>query len=256
MEKNDQYNFSIFKPRNLHGRKNRNVILTMLLIWAVAVFGFQFLLRGLEKPVPEKTLGLFESTWPKVISGEANLQEKQEFLLSLLLVNGKNMVKPEDKEVLANAISRISFMAIPDSLEPALFKGISELSALKSRLGSAKDQSYLEIMDSIRSGEKQLLGMLDPYSGFDNSSLESRILISSLRESYPSSFSDPAFASLPGIMQLYLTHNQSVLTDTKFIGFPFHYFYTAIFLLVLFVGLCIVYNILIERRLSKEGVVE
>ena len=64
MESSDNYNFSLFKPRNLHGKKNRNVILTMLLIWAVAVFGFQFLLRGIEKPTPEKTLTVFESIWP------------------------------------------------------------------------------------------------------------------------------------------------------------------------------------------------
>ena len=66
MKSTDQYNFSLFSPRNLHGKKNRNVILTMLLIWAVAVFGFQFLLRGMQKPTPEKTLALFESTWPAV----------------------------------------------------------------------------------------------------------------------------------------------------------------------------------------------
>ena len=70
MESTDQYNFSLFSPRHLHGRKNRNVIFTMLLIWAVAVFGFQFLLKGIEKPTPEKALGAFESEWPFVIAGE------------------------------------------------------------------------------------------------------------------------------------------------------------------------------------------
>jgi len=39
-------------------------------------------------------------------------------------------------------------------------------------------------------------------------------------------------------------------------GFPFHYFYTAVFLLILFVVLCITYNLLIEWRLKKEGVKE
>ncbi len=69
MESSDQYNFSIFSPRNLHGRKNRNVIFTMLAIWAVAVFGFQVLLKALEKPTPEKALTLFESEWSGIASG-------------------------------------------------------------------------------------------------------------------------------------------------------------------------------------------
>ena len=71
MESSDQYNFSIFAPRNRHGRKNRNVIFTMLAIWAVAVFGFQFLLSIIEKPTPEKALGVFESAWPAVTGGNA-----------------------------------------------------------------------------------------------------------------------------------------------------------------------------------------
>jgi len=58
---------------------------------------------------------------------------------------------------------------------------------------------------------------------------------------------------LPAIMSLYLTHNQSVLTDTQFLGFPFHYFYTSVFLLVLFVALCWVYCFIIDRMHSKMG---
>ena len=68
--------------------------------------------------------------------------------------------------------------------------------------------------------------------------------------------SDASFDRLEDIMKLYMTHNQSFLTDSKVIGFPFHYFYTAVFLLILFVILCIVYNLLVEWRLKKEGVVE
>ena len=53
------------------------------------------------------------------------------------------------------------------------------------------------------------------------------------------------------IMDRYLIHNRSVLTDTIFLGFPLHYFYTAVFLLVLFVGLCLGYCLMMER-LEKE----
>ena len=80
MESSDNYNSSLFRPRNLHGRKNRNVILTMLLIWAVAVFGFQFLLRAIEKPVPEKALENFEKLWPSVRAGQGSQTDKTAFL--------------------------------------------------------------------------------------------------------------------------------------------------------------------------------
>ena len=59
---------------------------------------------------------------------------------------------------------------------------------------------------------------------------------------------------LPQIMDKFLIHNRSVLTDTTFIGFPFHYFYTAVFLLVLFVGLCYLYAKQIERLNNQFGI--
>jgi putative solute:sodium symporter small subunit len=55
-------------------------------------------------------------------------------------------------------------------------------------------------------------------------------------------------------MSLYLIHNQSALTDTKFLGFPFHYFYTAVFLLILFVGLCWLYCVRTDIFNKKYGI--
>jgi hypothetical protein len=256
MESSDQYNFSIFRPRNLHGKKNRNVILTMLLIWATAVFGFQFLLRGIQKPTPEASLTTFESIWPSVISGESSATDYKSLLNSLVLVKGKNIVKANDQEILSDAISRIVFEITPDSIKTFLIEGIADLKSLKSQLPLAKDQEYLNIRMKIAEKNKVLADVIEPYSGFRHGSLEETILTGSLQEEYPDSFSDMTFTGLPQIMKYYLTHNQSVLTNTKFLGFPFHYFYTAIFLLILFIILCIVYNLLIEWRLEKEGVIE
>ncbi|MBW6500163.1 MAG: DUF4212 domain-containing protein [Bacteroidales bacterium] len=208
MEPSDQYDFSIFRPRNLHGRKNRNVIFTMLLIWAVAVFGFQILLRSIQKPTPEKALTLFESTWPKVLSDDINSADYRTFLNSLVQVKGKNMVSAADQETLKDIISTAAFRIMPDSTETLLLDGISEVKALKVQLGVSKDNEFLKIKTKIQTRLKEL------------------------------------------------THNQSALTDTVFLGFPFHYFYTAVFLLILFIVLCIVYNILVEWRLKKEGVTE
>jgi uncharacterized membrane protein len=256
MESQDNYNFSIFRPRNLHGRKNRNVILTMLLIWAVAVFGFQFLLRAIEKPTPEKALSQFESTWPAALQGNLSESDQKTLLHSLLMVMGKNAVSPADQAVLSAAISTTAFQMVPDSVKAFLLADVAELSALKARLVNAKDQEYLEIKTGMAAKKSSLSAALGASSGFINGSLEEGLLTNSLRAEFPAALNDASLSRLPEIMQLYLTHNQSVLTDTVFLGFPFHYFYTAIFLLVLFVALCIVYNILVERRLGKQGVIE
>ncbi|HJZ39585.1 MAG TPA: hypothetical protein VJ203_04410 [Bacteroidales bacterium] len=256
MESSDQYNFSIFRPRNLHGKKNRNVILTMLLIWAVAVFGFQFLLRGIEKPTPEKALTLFESTWPAVVTGELSNADYKTFLYALVLVKGKSTIIPGDQKVLSDAISCVAFTVVPDSVRILMISNVRDLDSLKSDLVRATDQEYLGIKTMIAKKNISLAAISESYSGFKAGSLEASIFTGSLHEKHPESLGDPTLSALPGIMKFYLTHNQSKLTDTRFLGFPFHYFYTAVFLLILFIALCIVYNILIEWRLGKEGIVE
>ena len=62
--------------------------------------------------------------------------------------------------------------------------------------------------------------------------------------------------SLPKIMELYLVHNQSFLTDFRFLGFPFHYWYTAQFLLILFVVLCLIYAVSIDKINTNHAVPE
>jgi hypothetical protein len=256
MESPDQFNFSLFTPRNLHGKKNRNVILSMLAIWAVAVFGFQFLLRIVEKPKPEKALEMFESTWSVVSSTDIKTVDYKTFLHSLVLVRGKNIVKAEDQLVITAAISYVMFNVVPDSIRSVMINAISEIRDLKGQLSVAKDQKYLDLKLLIAEKNKVISSLGELYSGFKEGSLELSLLTGSLQEKFPSSLNDASFANLPAIMKLYLTHNQSFLTDSKFLGFPFHYFYTAVFLLILFVGLCIIYNIMIEWRLGKEGIVE
>ncbi len=256
MEPNDQYNFSIFRPRNLHGRKNRNVILSMLAIWAIAVFGFQFRLRAIEKPVPEESLITFEAAWPKAVSGDLAGGEFTGLLRALVLTRGKNTVTVPDQTVLNNAISSLFFGAAPDSIKTMLAGRISEMKILKAQLSGAKDAEYLGLKSSISDRTAEITGLAGPVSGFVPGSLEMTILVSSLEVKYPPLLSDNSFTTLPAIMKLYLTHNRSKLTDATFLGFPFHYFYTAVFLLILFISLCIVYNLLIEWRLKKVGVVE
>ncbi|MBN2862282.1 MAG: DUF4212 domain-containing protein [Bacteroidales bacterium] len=256
MEPSDQYNFSIFRPRNLHGRKNRNVIFSMLLIWAITVFGFQILLRIIQKPTPEKALAMFESAWPKILSDDSESRDYSTLLNSLILVKGKNMVKPADQKILSGAISYLAYKQMPDTIKAVVQTGISEIKKLKAQLGNVKGEEYLEISTIIQSKLRVLSEISEPYSGYSTGTLESSIFIASLDDQYPESLNDTSLSGLPDIMRFYLTHFQSALTDTRFLGFPFHYFYTAVFLLILFIALCIIYNILVEWRLRKEGIVE
>jgi hypothetical protein len=175
---------------------------------------------------------------------------------SLILVKGKNTVKPDDQKILNEAISCIAFNVIPDSIKSVIMVGISNINAMKGKISNAKDQEFLDLKTSILEEENNISSIAAPYFGFSDGSLEEKIFLGSLLEIYPGSLSDTSLGRLPEIMKLYLTHNQSVLTDTTFLGFPFHYFYTAVFLLILFIGLCIVYNILVEWRLKKEGIIE
>jgi len=256
MESFNEYNFSIFKPRNLHGKKNRNVILTMLLIWAVAVFGFQFLLRAVERPVPEKSLVTFMELWPSVRSGAVTPENHNGFLTSLVMARGKNTLKPDEQKVISDAITCFTYTILPDSAGKLLGSIVSKISDLRNSLTSLKGEQYLEVKKKITDHYSAITATTVKYTGFAGGSLESSIFVYSLQTLFPASMADASFDRLEDIMKLYMTHNQSFLTDSRILGFPFHYFYTAVFLLILFVILCIVYNLLVEWRLNKEGVVE
>lgn len=256
MESSENYNFSIFRPRNVHGRKNRNVILSMLLIWTVAVFGFQFLLRAVEKPVPEKALVTFEELWPAVQTGQLPSDDARKFLNSLIMARGKGTLKADEQKVLSEAISCFTAQLLPEDLKPALTGNLSEIESLRMKLPEIKDQEYLDTKKRITELSNSIVGTTAPYTGIEKGTLEAAIFTFSLKNEYPGLMNDKSFDGLAGIMKLYMTHNRSFLTDSVFLGFPFHYFYTAVFLLILFITLCIVYNILIEWRLKKEGIVE
>jgi len=256
MESSENYNFSIFRPRNLHGRKNRNVILSMLLIWAIAVFGFQILLKVIEKPTPEKALLVFEESWPSVRTGTVSPDVQKPFLNSLILLRGKNTLKADEKKVISDAITCFTYHLLPDSLKPVLQTSVDESLKARGLIATVKGEEYLAHKNTIDDLSRGIITLTAQYTGIENGTLEASILCFSLQSAYPPSMNDSSLDGLGNIMKLYMTHNRSVLTDTGFLGFPFHYFYTAVFLLLLFISLCIVYNILIEWRLKKQGIVE
>jgi uncharacterized membrane protein len=212
------YNINFFRPIKGIARDSNRTITLFLIIWFVAVFGFQFLLIATNKLTPEQTLITFREVWPKAKSGEATTSELQELSLSLIMVLGKNIALTEtDKAVLKEALSMTVVKLTPgQSLDPQVLAKTLNLETNK----------FGRIMTELL-----------PYS-----------LVQPQSATYNS--------ALPDIMEKYCMHPQGPLTNLKFLGFPFHYWYTAQFLLILFVLLCLVFAFRIEKLYRKNNYVE
>jgi putative solute:sodium symporter small subunit len=252
---NNDYNFSLFKPGSQYGRKNRNLIILLVTIWFVAIFGFQILLLIFEKPTPEKTLITFGSVWEKVKNGNATDQEKKDFVNSLIAVNGKSSVKPADKTILINAISRAVFEMVSDSEKVVLSGKVKELAETRSKLAVATEAEYAQLKSDLTGIKATINSIANEKTGIDPANNKEAILPYSLNADNKELTSEEVIA-LPRIMKLYLTHNQSFLTDKKIFGFPFHYFYTAEFLLILFVCICLFYSIRTTQLQKKFSIKE
>ncbi len=249
VKKEKDYRISFFKPTTEFSRKNRNLVLILVSIWAVAIFGFQILLRVMQKPTPEKSLITFEEVWDNVEMGKASDGEKIKFANSVLSVLGKSILlsAPEKKEVLSNAFSWVVYDLVNDADKGMLQKEITMFEKKKKSILTLNDKEYIAAKDKI-------IGEIAPVLKLNKNSLKAKLIPLELRADLMKNFSKENKTKIKGIMSLYLTHNQSVLTDTIFLGFPFHYFYTAIFLLVLFVALCWVYCFIIDRMHSESGI--
>lgn len=255
MEQEKGTNFSLFRPHSDYARKNRNIILSMLVIWAVAVFGFQILLKVIEKPTPEESNITFNRIWPSYIDGQAGIADKQELAVSMLMVAGKTTIKDEHKAVLDSAISYVVYDLSGDSVAGLVNASVARQKEAMGRLAGAGEQEYLEIQALVKQTRSEIAGLICPLLNVASDGLEATHLPFHLLPDV-NAISPELRTEVKEVLELYTVHNQSVLTDTPFLGFPFHYFYTAEFLLILFVVLCYLYNVRIERLQKKFGIVE
>jgi putative solute:sodium symporter small subunit len=251
----NNYDFSLFKPGSPYGRKNRNLILILVTIWFVAIFGFQMLLLIFQKPTPEKSLINFESVWDNVKSGKATDQEKMDFVNSLISVAGKSSVKASDKGVLVNSLSWSVYSMISDSDKLILSGQVKELADVREKLAKATGIEYPGLKSDIQRIKATINSIANEKTGVDPTNNKEAILPYYLSSDY-NDLTTTEMDALPKVMKLYLTHNQSFLTDTKIFGFPFHYFYTAEFLLILFVVLSLFYSIRITQLQKKFSIKE
>ncbi len=257
METKNDYNFSLFKPNSDYNRQVRNIILTMLSIWAVAIFGFQVLLKVIEKPVPEKAYTTFESVWENVKPGQATAEDRFGFSSGLVAVLGKSAATKADKQILSEALSW-NIYSVLDSLEKeSLIDMVKTFKTNIANLGIAKtDAQYVEAKTAMDQSKLEISNLLSGTLNIEPTSLEANIIAFNLLPVDVEQLSNEQLEKIPAIMKTYLVHNQSALTDAKFLGFPFHYFYTAEFLLILFVVLCLVYSLMIDRLQKKLNIVD
>ncbi len=257
METNIDYNFSLFKPNSDYSRRVRNIIISMLIFWAIAIFGFQILLRLIEKPTPEKAYITYESVWEKVKTGNATAGEKKDFVSSLTSVLGKSALKADKRIILANALSWNTYGSIDSSAKASLLINVVDFTSRRESLAkSSNDNGYMEAKAILDQSKMEIINQVSAIYGYATTSLEATIIAFNLTGNDVQQLSENDINSLPGIMKMYLIHNQSFLTDFKFLGFPFHYFYTAEFLLILFVLLCVLFSWRIERLQKRFNIVE
>ena len=203
MSNNEEYNVNFFKPMSDHARTNKKLIATLAIIWFCAVFGFQALLIILNEPTPEPAFTTFQTVYPEIVNDqEVSLETKQQFSRSLLSVLGKNIaVADVHKAILKQALSATVVSMLPDPIDHTIQSGATE-----------------EFIDAT----KNSIGLTE--EGFDKIMID--LLPFSLVQVESGQLSEGVKEALPGIMELYLVHNQNVLTDFNFLGFPFHYWYT------------------------------
>ena len=245
-EKND-YHISFFKPTTDSARRNRNMIVQFFLIWAVAIFGFQILLKILEKPTPEPAYIVYETYWDDIQAGNMEVINLQSVGQSALSVLGKVAIDPVHRQALDNAVSWMAFNIADSIQKQKLIVAVKEFEDIAAVTEIITDETYV-------AKKNQLIPVLLEIFNLHPLDVRGKISALEVKSSLMGSFNADSRKMFEEAMELYLIHNRSVLTDTKFLGFPFHYFYTAVFLLILFVGLCLLYCIRTDLFNKKYGI--
>ena len=247
--KNNDYHISFFKPSTHQAKANRNMVVVLVLIWAFGVFGFQIWLRVAEKPTPELAFKSYEQAWPSVEKGTASKDELQEFAKSAMSVLGKHFVKPEQKAALENGVSWAVFQLVADTLKTGFMDKLVAFEKVESEISDITDPNYL-------AQKMAFISYLRPLVGFEENDVRATLLPLNLNSADLTKFRNESKELVPTAMSTYLIHNQSFLTDSKFLGFPFHYFYTAVFLLILFVLLCLAYCVRTDNYNKRYSIAD
>lgn len=244
----DDYKISFFRPTTQRALVNRNLTIKLFLLWAFAIFGFQVLLKLVEKPVPEDALLRFTPAWEKVLAGEAVEQDFQVAGQSMVQAMGKVTLGPANYAILRDGVGWMLYHVCSDDEFADIQQDVQAVNSLREEITSLQDSHYMAAKELV-------IARAAPALGIDEGSLLAQLLSVGLGNDM-AGISEEGKQRIPEIMQLYMTHNRSFLTDTIFLGFPFHYFYTAVLLLVFFVALCWYYCYRIDRLHARLNFIE
>lgn len=246
---NESYHISFFKPTTERAKHNRNMVIWLVSIWFIAVFGFHIVLKIIEKPVPEPAYTEYEEAWSSIENGSMTETDLKDLAGSCLNVLGKIDVSPEAKSVCTDALSWSVFQLTPEEQRSDLINEIRSFKEIRANITTLDDKEYIQ--------QKTLLSAtISPLLDLSEYDVRRRIIPFGLESDGMAEMEVETKTVLPGVMEKYLIHNRSILTDIKFLGFPFHYFYSAVFLLILFVGLCWIYCIRIDTMNKSLKIAE
>ncbi|MBL6989910.1 MAG: DUF4212 domain-containing protein [Bacteriovoracaceae bacterium] len=225
------YNINFFTPKSGFMQSNSRLISVMVITWVLAVFGFQTLLKITESPVPEPQYHTFKEISAEVKSGTISTQSK----LKLLKIN-LNLLTRYIPLRSNESLKKLTTVLINDLL-PESARG--ELQTLISEKGNAS----ASMLSALQMSQTDLLAPIIPYS-----------LTSIVGNEVALNEVQTKLDFMDGIVAKYMIHNRSALTDTKILGFPFHYLYTSEILLIIFVLICLVYCLVFQKIVEKHGV--
>ena len=229
MDGTPNYEINFFKPRTAFLKENVRIITIGITIWAVCVFGFHIFMKVIEKRTPEPGYITYEQVYPKLTDGTATAEDKVNIAKVYLGLIGKSIALQKN-DVLKGAFTATVYDVLPSTEKEAFKaatltettdKGVANVANVVKALGLEDDIVLRGVVPFALVPMKGALPMTAP--------------------------------EIPAIMEKYLIHFQSFLTDTKLFGFPFHYFYSAIFLLTLFNLICLVYCFVIDGVMKKHG---
>lgn len=228
---NDEPNYDInfFTPRTPFLKDNIRLIVISITVWAVFTFGFQILLRVIETPTPQPDFIAFETGYPALRDGTATREEKVALARAYLSLISKATPVPADPP-LKQIFTATTYHLLPEE-QRAAWRAAAADSTPRTTADVAFAEEALGIQDDV------VLRALLPFA------------LAPIEGDREEMF-NPNLASL---METYFIHNRSVLTDTRVLGFPFHYVYSAVFLLALFNLICLVYCYLIDGIMKKHG---
>ena len=128
---------------------DRNMVVQLVLIWAVAIFGFQILLKIIEKPTPEPAYLVYETYWDDIQAANMEIINLQSVGQSALSVLGKVAIDPEHRKALDNAVSWMAYNLADSSQKVSLKAQISDFEALTLSASIITDEKYVASKNAL-----------------------------------------------------------------------------------------------------------